>query len=157
MKIDKLAEVQVTQKNQGIQRNQHAKVQESFEGLLEKEMQSSQACGDKLHPALETADRMIIAKNHIASPAFFQSDSSLPQSAIGEIRQQLNRIDETLNRGGNALKAVEDAIVTLTRESDSLNEKLAELPDMHPLRQIGEELRVLAYVENVKWRRGDYF
>ena len=37
-----------------------------------------------------------------------------------------------------------------------MNDKMSGLPADHQLSDMAEELKVSAYMESVKWRRGDY-
>lgn len=75
------------------------------------------------------------------------------------IEMQLGRLEEvgnSLQNEGVDLKTVDAMLTNLGEEAKSLDSSLESLPEEHPLRQIGDELNVLTYVESVKWNRGDY-
>lgn len=75
------------------------------------------------------------------------------------IEGQLGKLDEmgtALQDESVSLKKVDAMLTDLSEEAKSLDSSLEGLPQEHPLRQIGDELNVLTYVESVKWRRGDY-
>jgi hypothetical protein len=75
----------------------------------------------------------------------------LPQSPTG-----LDGIAASLEKGTPDLRRIEQIISELGAEARRLEERTAALPGAHPLRTVSNELNVLAFVEEVKWRRGDY-
>lgn len=76
--------------------------------------------------------------------------------ALGSLEERLGRIEHSLSDPDISLKALDDVIGSLAGDARQLEQGLSALPDGHPMRQTGEELQVLAYVESVKWARGDY-
>jgi hypothetical protein len=54
------------------------------------------------------------------------------------------------------LDAVAQALTNLGQTADEIVHRTQSLAESHPVRRLAEEARVLAYVESVKWRRGDY-
>jgi hypothetical protein len=74
------------------------------------------------------------------------------ESAMGKIET----VSTMLGQQNVDAKAVDALLGAAKSEAEGLQEKLSALPESHPLRQIGEELNVLAYTESMKWQRGDY-
>lgn len=59
--------------------------------------------------------------------------------------------------GGPAdLEAMAKALTDLGQAADAVLHHTQALAQDHPVRRLAEEARVLAYVESVKWARGDY-
>jgi hypothetical protein len=92
--------------------------------------------------------------------------ASIPDKAPGDVLQaatdvdsaieQMESLEQLLANTAVSPKQVDQAISSLASTADLLQQKVASLPAEHPLRQIGNELAVVAHVESVKWRRGDY-
>ena len=74
------------------------------------------------------------------------------ESAMGK----LETVSTMLGKQNFDPKEVENLLGTVKAEADGLQEKLSALPEGDPLKQIGEELNVVAYTESMKWQRGDY-
>jgi hypothetical protein len=69
---------------------------------------------------------------------------------------RMESLQSALQNPGTGLKSVGAAVDDLTAEVGELQQKVACLPENHLLRQMADELAVLAHVESVKYRRGDY-
>lgn len=54
------------------------------------------------------------------------------------------------------LEAVAQVLTDLGHAADEVLRHTQSLAEDHPARRIAAEARVLAYVESIKWRRGDY-
>ena len=54
-------------------------------------------------------------------------------------------------------RRVEETLRGLSEAAEDLSGAISRLPEDHPLRRMAEELRVLAFMEETKWRRGDSF
>lgn len=95
-----------------------------------------------------------------SEPTVLSAGSNMEYSGVADaIDSQLVRLEEVgtaLQNENVNLRAVEAALTQVGEEAKSLDSSLGSLPQDHPLRQIGNELNVLTYVESVKWRRGDY-
>ncbi len=71
----------------------------------------------------------------------------------------LDRLTDMCSQGvGTAqdLEAMAQGITDLGHAADEVLRRTQSLAEDHPARRIAAEARVLAYVESVKWRRGDY-
>ncbi len=84
------------------------------------------------------------------------SEESEMADSIESAMSSFENVEKSLKDPTVSLKAIDRAISALSGEVDGLQDKLKDLPDGHPLKQIGAEMSVLAGVETVKWQRGDY-
>jgi len=93
-------------------------------------------------------------------PFFVPPSPPVEASALaGEMEGMLDRLQGLelgLARGELTPRRAVEALADMNREMEGLGDRLEALPSEHPLRRMGEEIRVLAYVESVKWNRGDY-
>lgn len=69
---------------------------------------------------------------------------------------RLEQLQMALQAPGGGLKNVGAAIDDLSTGAEGLQQTVASLPETHLLRQLADELSVMAHVESVKYRRGDY-
>lgn len=83
----------------------------------------------------------------------FLSETTEPLDKMG---QKLDSLLETLESRNVGLKNLQDVISSLSSEAEDLRAHAQGLTEDNPLRAASEELSVLAYVESVKWKRGDY-
>ena len=75
------------------------------------------------------------------------------------VERTINRLADlqsALQDPKGGLKAVDAAIGDLSASAGEMQESVAGLPENHLLRQIADELSILAHVESIKYRRGDY-
>jgi hypothetical protein len=83
-------------------------------------------------------------------------DAGAAESSISGAIDQLQAVEQGLLSGPVSEKQVGQAIGSLSSEAEKLRGSTQNLPSDHPLRQIADELSVLAHVEAVKYHRGDY-
>ena len=69
---------------------------------------------------------------------------------------RLEQLQMALQAPSGGLKNVGAAIDDLCVGAEGLQQTVASLPETHLLRQLADELSVMAHVESVKYRRGDY-
>jgi uncharacterized phage infection (PIP) family protein YhgE len=81
----------------------------------------------------------------------------LPQtiSAVNDVLTQLDSLKNALRQTGSP-KEIDALIEQINAQAADLDGKMSGLPADHKLRDIAEELKVTAYMESTKWRRGDY-
>jgi hypothetical protein len=138
-------------------------VENDFSRMMEEELtsdasgsDSAESTGSVQEPSME----MLSSLSGVLAPMTgFDLDSSNETSAADALDaalSQLEGVEQTLQDGSATPKNIEEAISGLSDGVESLNASLQSLPEDHPLRQIGNELSVLAGVESVKWDRGDY-
>ena len=75
---------------------------------------------------------------------------------LGGALDQLSAACFETSGAGAPLEAIAQALTDLGQAADEAMRRTQTLPEDHPLRRTALEARVLAYVESVKWRRGDY-
>jgi hypothetical protein len=69
---------------------------------------------------------------------------------------RLEKLQLALQNPKGDLKSIEAAINDLNVSAVGLQESVADLPEKHLLRRMADELSILAHVESIKYRRGDY-
>jgi len=80
-----------------------------------------------------------------------------PAETALSVGRNLDRLARELEGPGSSdPKRTEALLESLRSEAERLREDTRSLPEGHPLRRISDELSVTAYVESVKWNRGDY-
>ncbi|HOV85471.1 MAG TPA: hypothetical protein PLM79_03855 [Syntrophobacteraceae bacterium] len=80
-----------------------------------------------------------------------------PAEIALSVGRNLDRLARELEGPGSSEpKRTEALIESLRSEAERLREETRSLPEDHPLRKISDELSVTAYVESIKWNRGDY-
>jgi len=76
-------------------------------------------------------------------------------SDLEDVLASLQSLENGL-RENTSPKAVEEIIQKIGAASDKLRESARGLPEDAPLSRIAEEANIAAYMESIKWRRGDY-
>jgi hypothetical protein len=132
----------------------NSKEEGDFDRVLGHELDSgssirSQACSVQI--GIEQLSRPPFLQNTSVS----ESESMMADS-VDSTLVQFERIEERLCRGDATPRAIDRSISSLLDSAGSLAEELKALPEEHPLRQIGNELNILAHVESLKWQRGEY-
>lgn len=93
-------------------------------------------------------------------PAAVRSDFSeeyrKAELAVEGTINQLEKLQLALEDPKEGLRAVAASIGDLSASAEELQERTTGLPADHPLRPMADELSVLAHVEAIKFRRGDY-
>jgi hypothetical protein len=93
-------------------------------------------------------------------PAALQSEFSeeyrRAELAVEGTINQLEKLQLALEDPKEGLETVAASIGDLSASAGALQERATVLPADHPLRQMADELSVLAHVESIKYRRGDY-
>ena len=99
-------------------------------------------------------------------PGLWGIQSLSPNSAqASELSQAISALDGVLTQFDslkNALqenkspKEINALIEQINAQTAGLDDKMSGLPADHQLRDMAEELKVTAYMESLKWRRGDY-
>ncbi len=76
-------------------------------------------------------------------------------SAVNDVLTQFDSLKNALQQTGSP-KEINALIEQINAQAADLDGKTSSLPADHKLRDIAEELKVTAYMESTKWRRGDY-
>jgi hypothetical protein len=85
------------------------------------------------------------------SDLYRQAESSIEGTIC-----RLEKLQGALLDPRGSLESIETAVGHLSTGAAELQQRVAVLPDNHLLRQMADELAVLANVESAKFRRGDY-
>jgi hypothetical protein len=83
-------------------------------------------------------------------------ESGKVESAIETTLDGLGQVEQLLHDARVTPKSVDDAVHRLTAQAEALRHAMETLPPDHPLHQVADEVSVLATVESIKWKRGDY-
>jgi hypothetical protein len=75
---------------------------------------------------------------------------------VQNVTDRLSTVEQTLLSGSASRQQLGDAIGALSSEAERLGDITKNLPVNHPLKQIAGELSILAHVETMKLKRGDY-
>ena len=86
----------------------------------------------------------------------FSDEYQKAELAVEGAIYRLEQLQMALQDSHGGLKNVASAIGDLCTGAEGLQKSVASLPESHFLRQMADELSVMAHVESVKYRRGDY-
>ena len=78
------------------------------------------------------------------------------ERAVETTLDGLGQVEQLLQDARATPKTVNDAVQRLTAQAEGLRRAMETMPADHPLHQIADEVSVLATVESIKWKRGDY-
>jgi hypothetical protein len=84
------------------------------------------------------------------------AESGNVERSIESTIDGLDQVERLLGDSAVTPKTVSQAIDLLADQTEELRHTMEALPSDHPLREIGDEVSVLATVESIKWNRGDY-
>jgi hypothetical protein len=150
MKIDELLRIQPSRQNPQIQKR-GAVGANDFAALLKDEMSN----------VGETEDGAAVSRLNCLSgvPELAQttSDPALAGriSAIENVIARLDTLDKALSDDSVSPKKIDCIIQEIGQAAAQLQESVEGLSG-GPLAGMSQEVNVLAYMEAVKWRRGDY-
>jgi len=99
------------------------------------------------------------SNNSSAGDASKSNETEVMSPMMGAFDGALGQLVHLCAQAGHApldLDAVAQALTNLGQTADEIVHRTQSLAENHPVRRLAEEARVLAYVESVKWRRGDY-
>lgn len=157
MKIDAISVKQRPEALQETPRQGRTEGRSAFESLLDQEIG---AAANTPATDLDVSRTGDIAKNaaiYTASP--LPSISRVSEADYGHItslESRLSQVHSLLDSAAGNPRKLESVIQMLAKESESLSSEVSSLPGHHPLKAVAEEFELLAYVESIKWQRGDY-
>ena len=158
MKIQDLLGQQAIQGDTSVKKKQDgAQPTDAFASLLEDELSGLQTGSDS-NPvtcpdptsALAGVTGVLGVGANADNPALSQ-----PVSAIEDTLANLDSLGQAL-KGNTSPKEINSMIDKINAQAAGLDDKLSSLPTDHPLKDLGEEVKITAYTESVKWNRGDY-
>jgi hypothetical protein len=150
MKIDGIGKQQAVEGNAEVGKKNRVRPEDGFANLLQ----------DEISGATETETDHVESLNNIQNLlgiGMMPSDTELsgPISALEDTLTQLDSLKGQLETSPTP-KQTDGIISRINSEVAGLQDKLSSLPEEHPLKEMAEELNVMAYMESVKWKRGDY-
>ncbi|MGC9195960.1 MAG: hypothetical protein ACP5IL_10965 [Syntrophobacteraceae bacterium] len=83
------------------------------------------------------------------------SSSSETVSSLSSIFDGLDSLQDALN-ASKSPKEINSLIERINGQAAGLDDKMSGLPADSPLRDLAEETKVTAYMESLKFKRGDY-
>ena len=94
----------------------------------------------------------------LQSPVLNSGQSPEMSKAISALDGIISQFDSLQNelKGAKSPKEINALIEQINAQTSGLDEKMSGLPSDHQLRDLGEELKITAYMESVKLSRGDY-
>ncbi|MFP5213452.1 MAG: hypothetical protein ACLGPL_08745 [Acidobacteriota bacterium] len=107
----------------------------------------------------EAVDEANPTTSALVYPSSSGNDAAGASEALSTLQASLDKLEsvgQTLASGSADLKQVDGTINSLSDEVNGIQDSIQSLAEDDPLRQIGDEASVLAYVESIKWKRGDY-
>lgn len=129
-----------------------------FKELLDKELSSSSTNDVDASSKLESSGEVTVL--HGSFPLRASQPHGVDSSVLEGVQHAEMILDEiigiSLNKGGVSTKEMEGVVMSLSDASKHLGASLEGISNNHPLNQVERGLSVLAFVESVKWRRGDY-
>ena len=155
MIIDEILNQQAIQESQQSTGPKTVSSDNAFAMLLQSEISGPQS---------ETVRYAVCEPGGLPGPLGVQSlisNSAQPP----ELSQAISALDSTLTQFDslkNALqqnmspKQINSLIEQINAQTAGLDDKMSGLPADHQLRDMAEELKVTAYMESLKWKRGDY-
>ncbi len=156
MKLDEILNQQAIQESQQSKGRQSAGADDAFALLLQSELSGSGAqavsndavCGVGDLPGSPGIQSSIA--NAVQSPELSQALSALDGAVT-----QLDSLSDALQQNKSP-KEIDALIEQVNAQADALDDKMSGLPSDHQLRDMAEEFKVTAYMESLKWKRGDY-
>ncbi|MGC8491694.1 MAG: flagellar assembly protein FliX [Syntrophobacteraceae bacterium] len=158
MKIDGIYTGQAIEKSGAAQtkESKSASSGNDFAGLLAGEIDSAGKSG-----ALESGvggPESVAGLMGAQALALNPAQSSGTSEAVSSLTSMLDGLDSLQNalQGGSSPKQIDSLIKQVNQQASGLDAATSALPADSNLRGLAEEAKVTAYMESVKWRRGDY-
>jgi hypothetical protein len=156
MRIDEVLSSQVVQESKQSNASQSAKGDDAFALLLQNEIAKPQEQTVEDDAVCQSESLSAPRGSQPLVPTSAQSpEVSQSVSALDGVLTQLDSLQNAL-REAKSPKDVDALIEQINTQTAGLDAKMSGLPADHPLRDMAEDLKVTAYMESVKWKRGDY-
>jgi hypothetical protein len=156
MRLEEILKQQATQDSQQLTGQKRAGADDAFAMLLQSEMSGSdtQPVSDSSVSGAEALSGSLgiqsLISNSVQSPELSQA-----LSAIDGAITQLDSLSNALQQNKSP-KEISAMIEQVNEQTAGLDDEMSGLPSDHQLRDMAEELKVTAYMESLKWKRGDY-
>ena len=156
MKIDDILRGQAAQESKQSEGLQSTSDNDAFALLLQGEMSGQ--------------GQQVSAEGTISGPAdipgLWSIQPPVSNSAQApELSRAISALDGVITQFDSLKNALQDSkspkeinalIEQINAQTAGLDDKMSSLPADHQLRDLAEELKVTAYTESLKWKRGDY-
>ncbi|MEM5788338.1 MAG: hypothetical protein AAGU11_13565 [Syntrophobacteraceae bacterium] len=151
MKIDDFTRLVSVQGTPELQKKDSTKPNESFTALLNDEISQREEVGGKtaasgIHDFLPFPVTPVLSTN---------SETVNRLAAIEDVVAKMQALVDGLG-GGASPKSLDGVVKDLGNLSATIEDKLGEMGEDPKLKDIAEEVNIAAFMESVKWRRGDY-
>ena len=160
MKIRELTEGQAIQEGRDVSKKKTSVGSKDFQALLVEELNTKTGSEEDDRMALQSIGSMNVPVSmypQLSGPFdSYGEDTEMTTQAVQALSGSLEDIERAIGEGKGSLETVNKMIEKLSEEAEGFKESVDLLPAEHPLKQAGDQLSVLAYVESVKWKRGDY-
>ncbi len=156
MKIDETLSLKALQESNQPSANKSAGGDQAFALMLQGEISDQPqqiAQGDAV--SLPGSIPAIPGTQSMAPGSTQTPDASEAISALDGVLSQLDALKDALQKTGSP-KDINSLIEGINSQTAGLDDKMSGLPADHKLKDIAEELKVTAYMESLKWKRGDY-
>jgi hypothetical protein len=164
MKIDEILTRQIAEESKPAGASSSAGGDDAFALFLQNEMAAvgPPAIFGAESPPSGGADSVsgdttpALAGVQLLTPASAQTPEE--SSAISALDGVLTGFDSLTNalQGTSSTKQIASLIEQIGAQTAGLDEQVKSLPTGHQLKDVAEELKVMAYMESIKWKRGDY-
>lgn len=155
MRIDEIQNQQAVQESEQSKGPQSGTGDSVFALLLQSEITGP---GEETAPSGALCEPISIPNLGIQALSVNSAQApQLPQtiSAVNDVLTQFDSLKNALQQTGSP-KEINALLEQINAQAADLDGKMSGLPADHKLRDIAEELKVTAYMESTKWRRGDY-
>lgn len=161
MKIGELTRGEAIGKDLDVPKTRKSVKSEEFQNLLVEELGAKMESGANCGRVSEFAGPGNMPVALYPGLNTFRAGEELSGSrgasgAVHTLSRGLGEIHGAISEGKTSPRELEKMLTKLTREAEDFENSVGGLSSDHPLRQVSEQLNVLAYVESVKWKRGDY-
>jgi hypothetical protein len=155
MRIDEIQSQQAIQESKQSKGPQGSGRDDAFALLLQSEIAGpgeETAPGGAVCAPISLTDLGIQSLNDNSAQA---SEVSQAISAVDGVLSQFDSLKNAL-QANKSPKEINALIEQLNTQIAGMDDKMSGLPANHQLSDMAEELKVTAYMESVKWKRGDY-
>jgi hypothetical protein len=155
MKISEITQCKVGQELQKAKAAEDAPTE--FNRLLAEEAAKTEGTTGETNRGTPLAALASVTPFHLG-PVLndFSDDYRKAELAVEGTINRMEKLQSALQDSTGSLKQVQAAVTELVAGAEDLQQSVVALPENHQLRQMADELTVLAHVESVKYRRGDY-
>ncbi len=155
MKIDEIIARQRPEALQESARQGRTEGANVFESILDQAIGATATTPAKSQKVSESGE--IPKSNEVLSSLPLPGFSRIEDHGLERnLENRLQQVQALLDSAEGNPKKVESVIELLVKESESLKSELGGLASTDPLKTVADEFEVLAYVESIKWKRGDY-